>query len=320
MNIGLFGARSDRRGLAALSDNIIAGLCPSRVLNIDMGRHRPFPADPRPHQTLTYDEVMRMRDLDHWLDGLDVVLTLETPYHPDLYDACRRRGVLSVLLAMPEYLDPAYKPDVIALPTPWLAERHPGCPVLEVGVEPFATMPGDAILHPAGSPARGDRNGTTVVLEASRILPAPWLVRAQSPPTTYTQTAQVIVADCPTRQQVYDDAAIVVIPRRYGGLSLAIADSLAAGLPTLIPDNDPYASALHPACWLPSSVGKGIRTVAGHIPTYDVDPADLATTVADLRSNDRLRAECADSARKWARAHSWSHLRPHWLDVLSGLG
>lgn len=318
MNCGLFGARADRRGLAALSENLRRNLPFAKTLVLDFEQHRPFRAEPGRFpgaDVMGYDAVMAEPSWDWWLDGLDSVLLLETPYTPRIIEDARARGVKVLLLAMPEYLDPAVKPDVLLLPTSWLADRHPDAVVLPVPVEPIYPDPGHWILHPAGSPAMGDRNGTRLILDASRGVRRV-LVRAQHPPDLPWHSAVVEVGDLPEPVDVFAGAVAVVIPRRYGGLSLPMQDAMGAGLPLLATDCEPYGSQLPPEARLPIRGWRTMHTSGGSIPVFDTDASDIALALNRVMRDDGLRSYLATASRAWADEHCWDALRPAWLDVL----
>jgi glycosyltransferase involved in cell wall biosynthesis len=188
--------------------------------------------------------------------------------------------------------------------------------VLEVPAVPFSPVPGDAVLHPGGSPAMLDRNGTRIVLEASTHCTFPILVRAQHDVAPPWHHAWVEVDDLEDPHDVFNGAALVVFPRRYGGLSLALADAMAAGLPVLTTDTPPYNAVLPHEALLVAKSTRRIHLVGRRIPVYDVDSRLLARRIEVTMGNPDLLEELRAASKKWAEAHSWDALRPAWEAVL----
>lgn len=321
-------ARVDHRGLATLTTNVWRNLQPERTLVVDMGEHSPYVCQPWLYPdrwgVVTYDELRTGHyDWGPFLEGLACVYTAELPYDDRLFIHANRRGIRTVLHVMPE-LDPYVRsphlprPDVIALPTTWMAERYSDAVVLPVPIEPRHGEFGASVLHPAGHPAMRDRNGTRIVLEASDLVDARWLVRAQQPPDQPWHSARVEVGDVPRTGDVYRDAGVVVLPRRYGGLSLTLHEAVAAGLPVIATDTEPYGPLLHPAGRLPVRATSHFEAKGGRITMRSTTAADLAEAVRAVVSDEGLRATLAAHSRAWAQETSWDRLRPAWERALGG--
>lgn len=325
MTLGML-VRADHRGLATLTGIMARSLQPERVLLVDMGRHSPTACHPEEYPdrwgTVTYDELLA-GDFKwaSFLDGLDWVYTAEIPYDYALFVEARRRGVRTILHVMPE-LDPYVRnaelprPDVLALPTGWMADRYTTAPVLPVPSTPFKPKAGGLVVHP-GSLAMRDRNGTRPVLNASRRVQWPVVVRSQVAPDGPWFNATVEVADLEQGRDLFDEAACVVVPRRYGGLSLVIQEAMSAGLPVLIPEADPYASVVPAEARIRCVEGRGLVAKGGTIRTWDCAPRDVAATIDRVMADDGLRAELAKASRRWARANVWDKIRPAWDAVLA---
>lgn len=323
MTLGMI-VRADHRGLATMTGLMHRCLQPARTLLVDMGGHSPTACHPDEFpgaQVVAYDDLLAGRFAwGPWLEGLTCVYTAETAYDPQLFSEARHHGVRTILHVMPE-LDPYRRnprqprPDVLALPTAWLADRYPTAPVLPVPAEPFASEAGSLVVHP-GALAMQDRNGTRVVIDASLSCSAPVVVRCQQPPARPWGRASVSVADLPDTRDLYSGAALVVIPRRYGGLSLTIQETLSAGLPLLLPESDPYAPELPAEARLRAIRGPDLQCKGGHVPTWNCDADDAAARIDAVMADDALRAHLADASRSWAEAHRWENIRGAWDQVL----
>lgn len=322
----MFGARADHRGLATLTALIHRHLQPAKTVVVDMGRHSPTAFHPVQYpgaETVAYDDLRAGNyNIDAFLDGLDVVVCFEVPYDDRLWDTARRRGVRTVCLVMPE-LDPwarhpeLPRPDVIGLPTPWLAERYTDAAWLPVPAAQLALIPpGPDVVH-VGALAMADRNGTRAVIEASARTRSSIVVRCQQAPDWPHHRAMVEVADVESSEDLFVGAALVVMPRRYGGLSLTIQEAMSAGLPVVVADTDPYALTLPPEATVSAVRGRDLHAKGGSIPTWDTDPQDLAAKIDTVMADADLRHYLAAASAEWATQNQWERLRPLWDAVLT---
>jgi hypothetical protein len=334
MRLGVFGARADRRGLATLSALMVRPLQPVKIVVVDMGKHSPTAFDPLQYpaaEVVSYDSMLvGTYDFAPFLDGLDAVLTFEIPYDFRLFTEARKRGVHSTCLVMPE-LDPWVRqpreprPDMIALPTSWMAYRYPDSPVLPIPSDPWVHShtnrgpappeTGQLVVHPSALAMR-DRNGTRVLIEASRTLPWQIVIRGQSRPDQPWWNARVETADLPHSRDLYNGAAVVVIPRRYGGLSLSMQEAMSAGLPLLVGEHDEYAHHLPPEARIRSIRGRNLEAKGGSIVTYDCDPVDAVEKIGAVMADPGLRDELAACSKAWTEANSWAKIRHAWAAVL----
>lgn len=318
--------RADHRGLATMTGLLHRHLRPAKTVLVDMGAHSPTRCRPElfpDADVVRYDDLLAGGyDWTPFLDGLDWVYTAEIPYDFGLFEQARARGVRTLLHVMPE-LDPYVReprlprPDVLALPTGWLRDRYPDdTPVLPVPAEPWVAPRGNLAVHP-GSLAMRDRNGTRIVMEASRRTTWPVVVRTQAPVDHPHYRATVDVADRDDPRDLLAGAGVVVLPRRYGGLSLVAQEARAAGLPLLVPTRDPYAATAHPEAILGSTEGPGLQTKGGRVPTVLVTPKELSRRLERLAGDPVLLDDLAAASRAWAEANTWERVRPAWDNVLT---
>lgn len=241
----------------------------------------------------------------------EIVFSAETFYDPGLTRVLSARGQRAICHVNPEF----FVPDELVgaeiwLPTPWLAEHFPGAPVVPVPV-PFARPPRPTparpvFLHVAGRRTVGDRNGTATFLRAAAVSRVRAVVTTQQPLPPVPDNVTVRVD--PARWDIYEGCDVLVLPRRYGGLSLVVQEAMACGLAVLVPDcppNDFWPTIRHPAS--PSNVmrGKHLR-----FRCHDTDVRVLADRMLHLSPAEIDDAKQA--SHDWARAHTWEALGDLW--------
>lgn len=342
MKLGMI-VRAEDRGLGNLTWEAWRALDPTVTVAIDMGDWaRGF----APHKdrypaawwtgfngAAAGGEHLNVRAIADVFSECDVVWSAETFYDWRLPVELHRRGIHTVLHTMPEFHRPEC--DVVPnvwLPTPWRSQHHPGAPIVPIGValDRFAgyrAAPPDApgplrVLHVAGHRAAMDRNGTGIVVETVGHL------REQVALTIRTQDAEVASPGSVGRVTVetirnsggdyweqYAGFHVLLMPRRYGGLSLPVQEAMAAGLAVVM-------TACEPNAWWPTervqaARGPELRAPAGPIGTWTCHPADVAVVLDRLaRDRDALARQMAESNR-WADAYAWDQVAPIWRDTLT---
>lgn len=177
-------------------------------------------------------------------------------------------------------------------------------------------------LHSIGHQAQDDRAGSRVVSRAVQRVryPCELWVRCQDrhPLVNFRLAHHVAVrtfrGGVDDYWRAYDGCDVLVLPRRYGGLSLPSQEALAAGLALIMPDCPP--NDLWPG---PKVRVAGWRTVhmrCGEVEVADPDPSHLAELMSWLAEDRDALAGLQREARAWAEANSWEALRGLWLAEL----
>jgi len=335
-------ARSEHRGLGYQSRAVVEHMDPVSVLHVDMGvLARGF--DPHPGwypdaATVGFDGH-RFDDVDvvqDFVRSVDIIYTAETPYDWRLCGWCRTAGAGLVVHTNPELhrlvVDrDGEEPSVWWNPTGWHMDllRQPDwtqAPVVEVPMpvdtdrfRPVKQPSGrPTFLHVQGHPAAGDRNGTSTIARALRRVAAQqrWIIRSQNPAGVQLPagvTGDVTIAgpvDDPAG--LYVDADVLVMPRRYGGLSLPVHEAMACGLAVVMPDCPPNRRwpiipmlAEHP----------GVINRRG-IVAWSPNFVDLAAVCDRLDGSPDLVAGAQAWSLAWAAKNSWQALKPVWQAAL----
>lgn len=337
MKLGVL-VRAEERGLGIQTRAVADALSADRVLWVE----------PRPASWLQHSDLFAHHKVTHvpwkrgwlpetqvreWLKGLDVVYTAESDYDPRLPGWCDDAGCALVRHANPEQLSPdevdAAGSTVWWAPTDWRLEHLPaGTRVVPMPVD-APPMPGRGerhgpvrFVHSMGHYAEGDRAGTLVFAEALRKVAGPARVdvfcqdRRMSAVFKPSEGVLLRVNTRGVRDRWVQFAGkdVLVLPRRYGGLSLPSLEALAAGLVLVMPDCPPNGGWPGPkievAGWRP------VRMRCGRVQVCDPDPEHLRQVMDDLCRDADLLAGWRAESLAWAERNSWEALRPLWLEEL----
>jgi hypothetical protein len=272
--------------------------------------------------------------LGRFLDQVDVVFSVETLYSWKLAAAARNKNVHTIIQGNPELFrqegsrGAAPMPHEWVWPTTWMLDAIPPGTVLPVPVTGSCPNPWPdphderlTFLHVAGHQAIGDRNGTKIFCDAIRYLRAPCRVRivgqdgelpmpAMMPPHVEVELDAFGYVD---HWDLYRGAHVLVMPRRYGGLSLPVLEATESGLVTLMTDCTPNRT--WPILPMQCSPGPSQRTPFGPVRTHIVRSRELAFEMDALTLHrDRLDQALA-GLRPWLAGNTWEELRPMYDKV-----
>lgn len=337
MRLGLI-ARADDGGLGVQTWELARHLDPARILIVRIGDQR-GEFHPERFDGLADDlrVVQNPPEPDHmrWLlDGSDAVFTVEGCYQERLIAMARGRGIGLWIYANPELYPKAYRELAddgvihVLAPTPWETERLGRHRVLPMPVArdriPFRARSGPArvFLH-TSAPAMLDRNGSQFVRAAVASYnegpTGPDIelhVSGPEAPDERTTVGHVTVVPAPhvvNYWDRYDHADVLVVPRRYGGLSLVMQEALAAGMPVIAMDR--YPENTWPGVETVPTNGKSLqRMKGGDIAVWSCNPAVLAlrmklAAVADMTTGSMRADRHADSI-------SWDRMLGRWCSRL----
>ncbi len=340
MRLGAIVRTEVARGLGIQSRNFVDHMPVERTLVIDMPRPD-CPTDdswcPNPTH-IAYDinrHVLDEQQVREWLDGLDVVFTVETPYDWRMPIWAREMGVRLIVQGNPEFVRHGQK-DWLHLgdpiwwwPTSWRLPQLPAGTVVPVpmpDVARTAAHPEDGplkVLHVIGKRAAFDRNGTDVFMRS--------LTRTRNPIEVTVHTIDgdipepmrqrnVKIVKRPTmvddRWSMYEGQHVLVIPRKYGGLCLPALEAAARGLAVVMPDTSPnfeLASVLTP---VRKEVGKLLNLACGQVREATTNYVDLGECIDGLAGN-RMALDSAQ-ARSSVLVPRWSKWTQTYLSVLEG--
>jgi len=236
----------------------------------------------------------------------DVIFSVET-----FYDLRLARQRVPMVLYINAELFRGYGSPTYWAPTEWLLDQLPnGTRVVPF---PVATdrpyKKGRGLMHVAGRNTSYDRNGTRAAGLAARRLGQRLQMTHQVDMPTVQGATQLGAVE--HYWDAYQHGHVLVMPRRYGGMSLPVQEALAAGLTvvmTEISPNDRWPVRLVPGDY------STVRTVAQFpIPVCDVDHDAL---VDALRGIDDWAYDNQQRQADWIEANSWDTLAPVWRSAL----
>jgi glycosyltransferase involved in cell wall biosynthesis len=335
-------ARADRSGLGVQSLEFFRAMKPDRVLVINVGHM----ADSGEHCNKVTDlswypgamicngwQPNRLQ-LQAFLAGLDSVFSCETFYSDELPHMARSMGVKTVLQPNFEFLRPWAAPDLWAAPSLWrfseIPERKIHLPV-PIATDRFTAreFPATAgnFLHVVGRPAVHDRNGTTDLLEALQYVTAEITLTLRCQNSVYINElvsqhvipGNVNVRIAPSAVQnyweLYDTGDVLVMPRRYGGLSLPVNEALGAGMPVIMTDASPNNTWL-PSDWLVPARKINEFHAMTRVDVYQADPIALAAKIDAFATNADLYGTAKTQAAQLAKQYSWQEMKPLYDEAL----
>ena len=330
MKWGLIARAESDRGLGVLTGEMHRHLQPDRTLvgTLDSGYEQRL--DQYPDATvMSFDNgTLDETQFKEWCTGLDVIVSAETFYDWRTITWARQLGTRTILYAMPELLKHEIghtlpTPDAFWYPTSWRLDKMPPGVVLPVPVEsrPFEQPPTDTIrmVHVAGKKALAIRNGTDTLINA---LPA---VRGDSTMTVFSQDNTYrlrsgipahVVKGPPDKWDMYSDAHVLVMPRKYGGLCLPVLEALSCGLAVVMTDVSPNSD--WPIIPVKAENSRVVQMPCGPVHTHVCNQLDLAHTLTGLSVKRDIVERAMERSRQWAEENTWERRSSDFLAALSG--
>lgn len=339
MRVGLV-ARCDSGGLASQTLDLYRFLRPDLVLLVDLpagqcrGDRHPERFASTPTVTVNTNVIGR-RVLTDVADHVDVLVTVECLYAGsevwhDINARCS-----TVLVANPELLVDSPATQVV-LPTCWEQGRVPGSVVLPHPID-VDRVAGRARIRESVStflhveaPAMADRNGSRIVAAALAKVTEPCTLIVRSyQPQSYSEVWGGVPPTVGNVRVVWDhrcvddaldgypdEADVLLLPRRYGGLSLVAQEAASLGIPSVMLNVDPQRTERWPGWRLAGLPVGPIPMRGGMFDVYDGDPTALAMMIDGLVSG-RVPVNLESAwALEWAAGRSWKSLAPVWSLLL----
>lgn len=243
----------------------------------------------------------------------DLIYTAETHYDERLQDHP------SILHVNPEFYR-GQKASQYWYPSTWRTQDLPPGPLVPTPIDDediaFDIAGPGKFLHVGGHSAAGDRNGSRIVHGILRQVPHPWRVTTQDGMRIRPEVLAFteVVGNVEDRWKLYEDCAVLVYPRRYGGQSLQVNEAMARGLAVVMGTNSPNLD--WPIIGVPTRPGSRMNTPGGRLETHHVIPPQLVETVNTLANDQELVESYQLRALAWARDNAWSQWLPRIRELV----
>lgn len=337
-------ARADNTGLGNQTWELYRHLKPSKTYIIDLttinaqiGKKTELHLERYPDGRVLEGPPTKVM-IEEILSGTDVLLTVETPYNYELFERAKAKGIKTILQYNYEFLDylqiPGLpQPDLLLAPSTWHLEDVKGRFDANVEYLPVPTnrhvLPfrerttAKHFVHVAGHPTFMDRNGTAVVLEAMQYVKSPiqLTIYSQFPIESYFDERITLKhLDIENYWTIYNqkDYDILLLPRRYGGLSLQLNESLSVGMPVVMTDVEPQNSFM-PKQLLIEPLGADTIHTRTEIECYKPSQQALARKIDELYREPRLVNNLSKWANRYAETTSWHTLKPKYDNLIKNL-
>ncbi len=324
--LGIIGFAANS-GLGTLTREFFDNLKPDKVLLVPM-RYQEFPERfPGARRGVTRE------NLEWLLDGIDVLLTFETPVEWDVYAMARKRGVKTVLMPMYECMPatlPAL-PDVVLCPSTLdleifrrelrdrCAVKYLPVPVNRKRVAYRRRRKALVFEHHAGHGGLLGRNGTSELLAAIPMLKsdAKVLIYTQKKIDYEHPKAEIRVGNFEDYWSIWGEGDVFVFPHKFDGLSLPIQEALASGMPVLGSAIRPFSGWLPNEWMIPVDEHTQMRVFQRLVEVAIVKPDAIAASIDAMYGRD-ITSD-SDEANRLAGALDWDKLRSAYTQFFNSL-
>jgi glycosyltransferase involved in cell wall biosynthesis len=333
MKIGLI-ARPDNGGLGSLSVDFYKNLPIEKVIALSPVRKEhewKFP-------TAFFTDKLKDDLLADFCQGLDLVITFETPYNWNLFEIAKERKVKTVLIPNFEWMEMTFPlPDLMICPTMLdyrvLMEPKIYLPIpIDREILPFKLRTkAETFLFNAGRGGIDGRNQAVQVLKSIPLVKSDvkFLIRFQSflRSTSPEAINEILTLEKDSRvlcwegelqhyQQAYILGDVLVHPQKYGSLSLPVQEAMSRGMPIIAMNKYPESSFL-PKDLLLDSLSVTRSLIRRPVENYNVSPEVIAAKIDEVANMDISQYSLLSDklAEKW----SWSNLKSVYLDIFERL-
>lgn len=341
LRIGLFGARHDNTGLGVQTKEFYDHIKPDKTLVVDIsqlnerrGKISKLYPERFPDAAFIYG-FPTFHDIDPFLQDLDIVFLIESPYSYEVLEMARARGIKTVLQFNYEFLDyfehPDWvMPDCLASPTTWnidivkarfghLAKVvHLPVPVNRERLPFRQRKEAKRFLHIAGHATVDSRNGTDVVLEAIDLVrnkEAEFVIYSQHSLRSPARfDVRVEEKDADNYWENYGNEDILLLPRKYGGLSLQLQEAMSKGMVPIMTNLPPQNTFLREESLIPTASVKTLYTRMD-LPSHRADPKQLAERIDYLCEHPSLVEDLSNFSNERAAELSWEVMTPKYLQL-----
>jgi len=348
MKLGLV-TRKDSGGIAAQTLDLHNHLNPYVTLVVDLNRNGRGPN--HTHQwnnpiNINWQSPRKLNNgqkIERFVEHADIILTVETYYGHLIQKHSKAKGIPTIRVVNPELYKPEPEEGQLVLQTEWEQDRpqFENAKMIPQAIEAPDNIFRDRTLgipeqkRPKlfipGAPAMLDRNGVIATIEALDHVETPCditfknihkdqIALVQNKKRKWPHIVQFSNQYHSDRWEQYKpDYDLTVIPRRYGGNSLTMFESAAAGIPVITTDLSPQNE------WFPQEALAQVDEfepkvfVGGKYNVYSPNIASIAERIEQAIGQPKVyRALCYQQAAL-AETYSWEKIRPVWFSLFEEL-
>lgn len=267
------------------------------------------------------------QDVERFLDWIDVLLIIETPFNIPIMRKAKDRGIKIVLVPMYE-CTPSNLPldlvDQIINPSELDQQYYPTGQYLPVPIPKWVSWKkrtkATTFVHNAGHGGVQGRNGTKELIQA---IP---LMRSNAQIILRTQNHRLLPADVASlknvdvrlgtypKEQLYLEGDVFLFPEKFNGLSLPLQEAKASGMLVMGTDRFPINTWTQRDCLIPTYTSRDINPFGIRIKEDRVSPEAIAQTVDDWYG--RNISGHSDTGQKFLEQRSWDVLGPQWAKLI----
>lgn len=264
-------------------------------------------------------------EVDAFLKGLTHVLCVENPFSFYLLKRAKMLGIKVYIQTNYEFCDHLCNnielPTKFLMPSYWMLQEMKArfgperVEYLPPPLDPaefkharevnFLHAGPRQFLHIVGTLAVHDRNGTLDLLHALQYSRGKFTltIRSQHPlPAEYSvddYRVRYVIEDAQEPAQMYEGYDALIMPRRYGGLTLSMNEALMSGLPVIMTDISPNNMIL-PKDWLVEAGRTGSFMARTSIDIYASNLRKLGEKIDWLVNQDldRMKTNAFNLAHK----------------------
>lgn len=274
----------------------------------------------------TVDGFPTNKEIEVFLRGLTHVLLAENPLNFSLLTQANRRGIKTYIQSNYEFCDHLANtsltlPTKFLMPSYWMIDDM----VERFGTERVEYLPPPIdpsefaaarfvnfgrtgkkrFLHVVGTLAASDRNGTLDLIKSLLFTQSDFELTITSQhdlPLNYiTADSRVSyhIGNRDNAEDLYKNYDALILPRRYGGLSLTCNEAMMSGMMVVMTDISPNNQLL-PKEWCIKSVQKGELMTRVPIQLHNALPKEIAKKIDWLCDTDlnAMKTESFDIAHK----------------------
>jgi glycosyltransferase involved in cell wall biosynthesis len=307
--------RVDNGGLGTLSKYFVKHLKPDKIMSVISGL-KAFPD--RFPSAMIVNNPPSDAECSEFLKDIDILLAWETPYNWNIFRMAKQKGIKTIMFIDYEWLaEPIpFMPDLLVNPSNWYMENLPSnsvhipCPV-DREVHPFKLREKAlTFLHIVGHGGSHGRNGTAEFLQAIPLVKSSckFIIHSQVKIDTINDSRiEWRIGNYMDESCMFQDADVLVYPRKFAGLSLPLNEAMSHGLAIIMSDMNPQNQFLPKDLLIPVSETATIK-ICREIELGSISPQAIADKIDMIAGKDIT--EYSKYSDKWAESISWKTLKP----------